>query len=224
MEGVWIVLGGALALVSGLAVSLLNARISRDVQDRQHRYDLDRQQRDHEHAARMEAQQRQAERQARRDEALRKHLRDEAEPLYEFLNIVERQQGRRLLRGMLQEGGAQERFEEYLQGLDPSLKERINPVVWTNLSALWEEMVQMDTQPTVRWQEVVKEYGLRLAMVGDEELRRMLTDLLAHVAGGDKGHLSESEVSTLIRDARIQLATAIIELSSDGGEGKGEAP
>ncbi|MEX0785789.1 MAG: hypothetical protein WD939_04050 [Dehalococcoidia bacterium] len=170
------------------------------------------------HDTRMQGQRLESERRLRRDEALRRHLKERAEPLYDFLKTVEREHARAFLGRMLHDGHAKQRFEQHLHALDPALKERLDPVVWANLSAIWDELVRKDTEPAVRWQDMVKEYSIRLVLVGDEQLRQMLLELLSHIAGGQKSHLSEAEVSTLIRDAHARIATSIIDLPSDERE------
>ena len=151
------------------------------------------------------------ERKARREEAVRRHLREQAEPVYTFLNIMERRQGILLLGDMLRGGDAKQRFEDHLHGLDTTAKAQISQVAWENLSTIWEGLVAADTMPEERWQDLVKEYGGRFALIGDAKLKGMMMQLLAHVASGAQGYLSRSETSTLIRDARARIAIEIVD-------------
>ena len=198
--GLSILLTGLLTIAAGVVAWLLNSRTARETQDREHR-----------HTTELELRRERAERQVRREEALREYQRGQAEPFYEFLGIVERLQGRRLLGNMMRAGGGQRRFEEYLHGLDPAMRDKIGPEVWENLSAIWEELVQADTQPDFRWQDVVKKYSQRILLVADEELRGTLVQLLGHVASGQQPHLSEQEVATLLAEARQRMVTLIVD-------------
>ena len=201
MEGLWILVGAALSTGSGIVVWWLSSRTAREVQETEHSHDADLQDR------RLEA-----EREAARSETKRAYLKQRAQPLLEFLEIVEREQGRRLLEGGLRGGDAKQRFEAGFHQLDPAVKAQMDPLVWENLGAIWEELVRADTQPAVRWQDLIKEYGGKIVLVLDEDLRLKFVRLLAHLsAGAYGGQLSESEVSTLVVEARIGLLDAIIE-------------
>ena len=199
------VLVGVFTLGGSIVTWLLSSRTSREAHQRQHSSDmalLDK---------RLEE-----ERKARREEALRRHLREQAEPLYTFLNIMERRQGIWLLGDMLGGGEAKQRFEDHLHGLDPAAKAQIPQVAWDNLSTIWEELVAADTMPDERWQDLVKEYGGTIALIGDAKLQGMMMQLLAHVASGAQGHLSPSEVATLIRDAKARIAVEIVDPATIG--------
>ena len=86
------------AVLIGLAPSLVTAVVALVIQRQQQK-----------HGLQAQTLQIDADRQARREEAARQHLREQARPLYDFLAVVERDQGRRLLRGMLQGEGTRAR-------------------------------------------------------------------------------------------------------------------
>ena len=157
----------------------------------------------------LQAQRLRAEGQARREDALREHLRQQAEPLYEFLRIMERHQGGRFMENVMRGGGAQKRVEEFFGTKIPP--------------ETWEAFIQEESIPDVSWMEVTREYVGRIVIIGDEKLRAMLVKLLVHLSSGQDGWLSEAEVSTLIRDARAWIAESIIELRPPAGEQE-EAP
>ena len=75
---------------------------------------------------------------------------------------------------MMRGGDAKQRFEDYLRALDPATKAQIPQDAWDNLSTIWEELVVADTIPEERWQDLVKEYGGRIALIGDEKLKAMI--------------------------------------------------
>ena len=189
MGGVWIVLGSGLATASGFLFWHLNSRTSRDVQMRHHAHELE-----------MERQCREADRDVRHEEALREHLKERAQPLSDFLDLVERDQGRRLLANMLGRDGPRKHAEKLIGG-------EIEPDVWNAISA---HRTALEISPDA----VLKEYAGRLILVADAELRGMLLQLLVHIAAGITPALSESEVSTLIVKARTLIAERIIDPAS----------
>ena len=180
------------AVLISLASALATGGVALLVQNRQQRHD-----------ARMQAQRLQAERESRREQALRNHLKEQAKPLYDFLGILERDQGRRFFGNVMRSKEAQDR------GWD-MVKDHIDRSTY---EAVWNQLVAADAGPDVRWQDLIKDYAGRFFVMGDQKLSDMLFKLLMHMAAGQReAGLPPSEISTLIRDARARIATAIVDL------------
>ena len=102
------VVTGALVVSASIAVWILNSKTARDAQHREH-----------EHVVAIEAQRQETERKKRRDDVRRERLNERAAPVLEFLDIMEAEQGRRLVKEMLSSGSHKEQMQTYLENLDP---------------------------------------------------------------------------------------------------------
>lgn len=175
------------AVLIGLFPSLVTAGMAIVLQKRQQ-----------DHEAIMQAEREQVERRVRLEHAAREHSQRRAERLYDFLDIIERDQGTRLLRSLVDTEGFRGQVEEFLQG-------RLDPKVW-------QEFVDLQTKPPMLWQDIVKEYSGRIVTVGHEKLRGILVKLLAHLAANrQKGSLGDAEVSTLLLEAKALIAAGILD-------------
>ena len=188
MEGAWIVLGSGLSTASGLLFYFLSSRNSRTMLALEHTHQLA-----------VENKRQESDRRARQEAALREYLKEQARPLRDFLEIVKRDQGRRLLQNMLKRDGTRKYAEETLGG-------PIDPAVWQALS---DARTALEVIPD----DVVKEYTGRIVLIADADLRDKMFRLLGHVAAGTKPWMSESEVSTLILEAETLIAERIVDPS-----------
>jgi hypothetical protein len=178
------------AILIGLAPSLATGAVAFLVQQFQYRHELA-----------LQGQRTGADRLARQEAVMREHLRERAKPLYEFLEIVERDQSRRFLRGSLLADGTRDRAWQVV-------KDHIDRPTF---DAVWLEMVAADTAAEIRWQDVVKRYSGRFFTVGDEKLRDCLFKLLMHVAAGEAGAFTASEISTLLIEAKGRIELGFVE-------------
>lgn len=195
------VVTGALVVSASIAVWFLNSKTARDAQHREH-----------EHVLAIEAQRQETERKKRRDDVRRERLNERAAPVLEFLDIMEAEQGRRLVKEMLSSGSHKEQMQTYLENLDPQIKAGLDPRIWTEFSAIYEELVAMKTAPTRDWQDVMKQYGGKMPIATTGDLRDILVKLLGHLAAGETGLYDLTEVATLIRDAREIVDHSLIDL------------
>lgn len=182
------------ALLIALAGTLGTGGVALLLQSRQQRHDAKRQ-----------LEQFREERRTRMENALREHLRDRAKGIYEFLEVIEREQGRRFLRDILS-GSTSMKAEVY-----QAIQNAVDPVTWDQL---WQEFVAAETWPVERWQDVIKQYSGRFFALGDRRLRDMLFELLGHFAARDKTLLTDAQVAELLQEAKERIAQTIVELNS----------
>lgn len=180
------------AVLIALASALMTGTLALVVQVFQQRHDNRRQQREFE-----------ADKVARREEAARQQSRDQAKPFYEFIELVELDQGRRLLKSMMTGQGGR-RIKDNVWNV---VSDVIEESAW---EPIWNDLVLAETWPTERWQDIVRKYSGRFLTVQDVRFRDTLLKLMGHYVGREQSTLAPSDVSQLILEARSILADKIV--------------
>jgi len=155
MEGLWILLGGAITAVSGVIFWFLNSRTAREVQEREERHELQ-----------MQEQRLQAERQSKEDDAVRAMRRTRLQPLFDVLAELDNYLAYCSFRRAVEEAeqaGVPQRIAAHLfpEGVSPE-----------RLRRMQEEVKNLVPDPPA---DLSSRALISLSRIGDEGLREEMS-------------------------------------------------